>query len=443
MKLTICLVTKGRHLFLGEALKSYEPFLDTGSVNVILVDNGSDDESKKLLVDWKNRYPHLVNYVRVNKNEPASASFFWEKIKSFGPEWIIFPGDDDLLVFAVFESFMDALKNTPEISAYASSAEFINVSGVSTGLIRQPAIHGLSSKSEQLSKSLHEPPFSWPGLFFRFDLIKEKVPNSRFVADWWIGLQLILAGKIMTTSSIGVKYRVHNLQESNQTPSRRKYFEGFHMLIEMINSRNFLNRLNSMPSTEVIKFLELSFVEKPLYSQSQYYIPILKDLTFNALNLIESSELRNEVLEKYLLAANILSKEDDLNNFYINSNWNLVESKGNVEINFAHNACSELNKSLTSFNRNSTNKYTVACKHSAHPAGSIIVNCAELVGLSIAEAADSILLAINNHLERTGYLVFSTTPFEKSIIDRIRQVKSKIPKIVMRNSTSIKRLMGN
>jgi hypothetical protein len=52
------LVTKGRYLFLDEALRSYEPFLDTGLVDVILVDNGADDKSKKLLLDWKNRFPH-------------------------------------------------------------------------------------------------------------------------------------------------------------------------------------------------------------------------------------------------------------------------------------------------------------------------------------------------------------------------------------------------
>ena len=443
MKLTICLVTKGRHLFLDEALKSYEPFLDTGYVDVILVDNGADDESKKLLVEWKNRYPHLVNYIRADKNEPASASFFWEKIKSFAPEWIIFPGDDDALVFTVLEGFMATLKNAPEISAYASSAEFMDVSGSATGFIRQPAIHGLSSTAEQLSKSLHEPPFAWPGLFFRFDLIKEKVPNSRFVTDWWIGLQLILAGNVMTTSNVGVKYRVHNLQESNQSPSRRKYLEGFHMLIELINTRNFLNKLNSMPSKEVIKFLEHSFNEKPLYSQSQYYIPILSTLTFNALSFIESSELQNQVLEKYLYAAGILLKEDDLNSIYINSGWNLGESKGNVEINFADETCSKLSKSSTAFNRNSTYKYTIACKHSAHPAGSISMNCDELVGLSISEVADKILFAINSNLEETGHLVFSTTPFENSIITRIRQIKSRIPKVVMKNSAFIKKMIGN
>ena len=443
MKLTICLVTKGRYLFLDDALRSYEPFLDTGFVNVVLVDNGADDKSKKLLMDWKNRYPDLVSYIRSDENEPAGTPPFWEKIKLFAPDWIIFPGDDDTLTFTVFDGFITALKNTPDISVYASSAEIINIDGKTSGLIRQPAIHGLSSKAEQLSKSLHEPPFFWPGLFFKFDLIKEEVPNSRFVFDWWIGLKLILAGKILTTSDVGIRYRVHNLQESNQTPSRRKYLEGFHMLIEMINSKDFSNFLKSMSAPEVIKLLELSFAEKPLYSQSEFNIPLISAITYKALNLMESPELRNVVLEKYFFAAGILMKRSDLNNFYIKSNWKFTESQGNLEVKFANAICSELSKSSLYFSQDSTNKFTIACKHSAHPNRSIQVNCEELAGLSIAEVADTILVAINTHLEENGHLVFSTTPFEKSVITRIRQIKSRMPKVIMKHSTSIKRIMGN
>ena len=443
MKLTICLVTKGRYIFLDDALRSYEPFLDTGFVNVVLVDNGADNKSKKLLMDWKNRYPDLVSYFRSDENEPAGTPFFWEKIKSFAPEWIIFPGDDDELVFTVFESFIAALKNTPEISVYGSSAEIIDIDGKISGLIRKPAIHGLSSQAEQLSKSLHEPPFFWPGLFFKFDLIKEELPNSRFVFDWWVGLQLILAGKILTTSDVGVRYRVHKLQESNQTPSRRKYLEGFHMLIEMINSKEFFSALKSMSIPEIIKLLELSFVEKPLYSQSEYNIPLMSELTYKALNLIESPELRNKVLEKYLFASGVLLKNGDLNNFYINSNLKFIKSQGNLEVNFASGICIELNNSSASFSQGATEKFTVSCKHSAHPNGSIRVNCDELAGLSIAEVADAILVAINSYLEGNGHLVFSTTPFEKSVITRIRQVKSKMPKMIMKNLASIKRIMGN
>ena len=56
MSLTICLITRGRQEYLSQALESYEKFIDTGNVSVILVDNGSDYLSQQILLDWKSKY---------------------------------------------------------------------------------------------------------------------------------------------------------------------------------------------------------------------------------------------------------------------------------------------------------------------------------------------------------------------------------------------------
>ena len=56
MSLTICLITRGRQEYLSQALESYEKFIDTGNVSVILVDNGADYLSQQILLDWKLKY---------------------------------------------------------------------------------------------------------------------------------------------------------------------------------------------------------------------------------------------------------------------------------------------------------------------------------------------------------------------------------------------------
>jgi glycosyltransferase involved in cell wall biosynthesis len=95
-------VTKGRKGYLAEALNSYEKFIETGDVNVILIDNGSDKYSKEILDQWRFKYNSKVQYFRSETNEQLSGVYFWEKIKAFNPEWILFPGDDDVLVFDIF-----------------------------------------------------------------------------------------------------------------------------------------------------------------------------------------------------------------------------------------------------------------------------------------------------------------------------------------------------
>ena len=68
MKLSICLVTKGRKEYLLDALNSYEKFIATGEVDVIIIDNGSDVLSKEILYNWKLKHDSKVSYYRVETN---------------------------------------------------------------------------------------------------------------------------------------------------------------------------------------------------------------------------------------------------------------------------------------------------------------------------------------------------------------------------------------
>ena len=82
MKLTICLLTKGRKEYLEEALSSYEKFIDTGNVDVILFDNGSDLVSKQILLNWKLKFDQKVSYIRNEVNNPGGFTIFWDQLKT-------------------------------------------------------------------------------------------------------------------------------------------------------------------------------------------------------------------------------------------------------------------------------------------------------------------------------------------------------------------------
>ena len=281
MKLTICLVTKGRKDYLSEALTSYEKFIETADVNVILIDNGSDEYSKQILDKWRFKYNSKVNYYRSETNEQSSGVYFWEKIQIFNPEWVLFPGDDDVLVFDIYEEWRKAVKDNNALTAFATSAQIIDSNGKITSEIRSPAIGGLTSQIEVLAQSLHEPPFFWPGLFIKFAAIPDTIISSRFVFDWWVSLQLVIKGQIKSTKSIGINYRVHRNQESFQATNRRKFFEGYNMLTTVINSAEFKQSLEQMTNLEKQKLLELCIDIRPLYAQSEYYMPLIKELSLN------------------------------------------------------------------------------------------------------------------------------------------------------------------
>ena len=442
MKLTICLVTKGRFPFLEESLRSYEQFLDTGLVNVLLIDNGADQKSRELLIEFKDRNSHLVNYIRSEINVPTPYYFYWEKIKSFNPDWIVFPGDDDKLVFDAFNNWISVLSKYPDMTAFATSAKIIDISGNATGLTRSPALFGLTNKVEQLSKSLYEPPFFWPGLYFKFNVVTVNVPQSRFVFDWWVGLQLVLSSKVHSTAVVGVEYRVHENQDSFQSSSRRKIFEGFHMLMDFLGSQNFISEIELMSKDEIISLLERCFHETPLYSQGEYVHAILREITLKILALPQVQEINSQIFEKYLLSSGILTKKSDLDNLFLKSTLKFTNSKGNVAIILTSGVCDKLKTALVMFNQNSDKEYKISCEHSKHSVGAVKIKCSTLDRSSIAEVADTILLSINSQLELNGDLTFIISPFEKLVLTHIRSFKLKFPKFILKNMIVIKQRLG-
>ena len=442
MKLTICLLTKGRKEYLEEALSSYEKFIDTGDVDVILLDNGSDLLSKQILLDWKLKHEKKVSYIRNEVNDPGGFTIFWDKLKTFSPDWILNPGDDDILVFDVYQKWVQAVKNNPSLNAFASSAEIIDSSGRATGEIRMPSINGISNQIELISNSIHQPPFFWPSLFFKFSSIPTPVIHSRFTHDWWIGLNLILKGPIQSTESVGVKYRVHKYQESFQSSNRRKFFEGYNMLITVFNSNEFKFLLESMTSSELEKLLDLCIIKKPLYSQPEYFLSLIRELAKNIIKVKNSKIASSVAIEKYVLSAAISTKINDLENIYTGLDSPNIKSLGNIAITFSENVCENLLSVEKFFNKNMMDSFQISCRHSIFYRNSILINCEDFDQLEDFEIADVVLLSLDKNLENNGVLNFIMTPFERDLIRFYRSLKLKIPNLVKINLLRIKKSIG-
>ena len=443
MKLTICLVTKGRKEYLDEALNSYEKFIDTGEVDVIIIDNGSDSLSKEILNNWKLKHGSKINYYRVESNEKLGTPFFWEKIRSFAPEWIIFPGDDDVLVYEIYDEWKKALKTNGSLNAFAASAQVVNSKSDLNGEIRMPAIYGVLSRAEIISRSLHEPPFFWPCLFMRFAAIPEMVIASRFVFDWWVGLQIVLKDQIESTKSIGIKYRTHEKQESFQTTSRRKNLEGYGMLSSVINSASFNKSLESMTDSDLKELFYLCTIKKPIYAQPEYYNALTKDLAFNIMRVVKDNSIKNEIAEKYILSAGVYTKNNDLETIYTGLDLPSKESKGNLALKFSEGICENLRNVEKLFDQNGSTKIDVSCKHSKFIQESVIINCKHFNKLDDYEIADMVLLAIDEHFQNNGSLNFTISPFERELIKFYRNLKLKVPNLIKKNLLRIKKFIGD
>jgi hypothetical protein len=404
----------------------------------VLIDNGSNDQSRNILLEWKNRNKNFVEYLRAEENMSMGTPYFWEQIKQFNPEWIIFPGDDDILLFDIFYEWKLAVSNNTALSAFAFSAVLINSENEFVGMDRSPALLKFTSKPSQLAIGIHESPFLWPGLIFRFDSIVTQVPFSLYVLDWWVGLYLISVGDTYATSKIGIRYRVHSKQESFQTTSRRKYFEGYNMLYDYINSSIFVEALEKFSDLELFEFFDKCIENKPLYDQPEYFVSLMKELSLAMLRIQKFKHLKNDILNKYTLSAHILSKRGDLANTYTGFSQFEKNTEGNIQISFDAYACNFLVSTQKYFYTQSKDKYFIKCRHSARKSDGIFIDCSNLSSSSEVEIADFILLAINAHLEISGEINFTVTPFERKLLTRYRRLKSRLPKLINKRLIYIK-----
>ena len=427
--LTICLVTKGREKFLPAALKSYERFLDTGEVQVVLVDNGCDLMSRDILVEWRVRFTNKVHYFRTEINTP-NPSFHWQILRKIDLDWVIFPGDDDVLVYEIFREWKDAVNFNPGLKAFGSSARMISSDGEFLGQTRKPSIIGASDQIARIAKSFNEPPFFWPGLFFKFNAIPHAILNSRYVFDWWIGLQLVLSSNIAVTESIGINYRVHQKQESYQTTNRRKFFEGLNMVVAFIQSNEFQNATSNMSDFDKINLISEVKLNKPVYDQDFYLLPILKELAKILIQSAQTESTKIIISEKYLRHIGVLTKKNDLANLFNGVYDELIESPGNISVISSPQTCKALQEATLKFGKQPKTELTISCKHSSQKNEAIFIDCSEIYDLNVDEIADKILIEIYNDYERSGLLNLTLTPVEKSFVKFARTLLACVPNFI-------------
>ena len=150
----------------------------------------------------------------------------------------------------------------------------------------------------------------------------------------------------------------------------------------------------------------------------------------------------NEVLNKYIFSANILSKRGDLTNTYTGFSQFEKDTKGNIAITFEESVCDLLIDSQKYFDAQADHKYSLKCRHSSSKSTGIFIDCYNLSNLSEIEIADLLLLAINTHLETIGVINFTLTPFERKLLTYYRLLKSRLPSIINKRLVYLKHL-GN
>ena len=426
MKLTICLVTRGRSQFLNDCLLSLEECLQTGLAEVLLFDNGAPLEVSQTLRNWCRA--NNVDYVRYEEND-SRPTRVWNEVRSRGIKWVVFPGDDDKFISASLRTFQDISSKSSDLSAIAFNMNTIDANGKNLHRIRKPAYRESGFQHIAVAQSFHEPPFLWPSLFFRADLIESFAPTSRFYFDWWVGQNLLIKGNVIIINDSSIQYRIHPLQESNLADNRRKYFEATHWAISFIESETFLAWVRSLTRTELIEFWTSVLSHKPIYSSDYYGGQILERISKVILNARPEFDLSVQVLGTLAASKGVWLKSGELNNLTSIGSISKKSFPSNVSVVAVSGSCSALIRASKEFisTLEQARTYTITCNHTLVIKSDFRFDCSQFENLENDQITDQIVFQLSRKAEELGEFEFITSGIEKSLILLLRRVKSVVP----------------
>lgn len=427
MKITICLVTKGREQYIDQVLDSFLPFVEDPDVDIFLVDNGSDSLCERKLAEWQSTHASNCKLFRFATNV-SDYSSIWPVILDANIDWIVMPGDDDQLRPEFLKEWKTAVVENPNLVAFASSAMVMDDQGKLSDVVLHPAVANSKSKMDQVATAFHGPAFIWPCLIFRVSRVDSEVPSSRYAFDWWVGLNLLISGDVESTTSIGINYRVHSVQETNLAPLRRKFFEGALWLEDFIWGKPFVRWVESLTDRERIVFWEAVLMKRPIYGDALFGGALMFSLARILINTAEDTSTRSRIVGELASHNGVFLKERDVFSFLSQSDVKIGENLGNVRVILDPSVCDEVMEAsqlLTGLAN--APEFGITCKHSKRKTGYVFVNCSEFSKGIPTINSDLMINAITVFCESRGDFTTAISSSERRALLLIRSLQNRLP----------------
>ena len=429
MQLTICLLTKGREKYLDQILWSFQGALRDSSIRFLILDNGSPISVSQRLLAWQKSNSASIHIVRLEEND-SRPSVLWQHLYRHNVDWVIFPSDDDELRPEVIEDWRTALKRKPNLVGFATSAAVINETGDLTGEIFIPSAFR-STGLKRMALAFHEPPFHWPSLFIRLSKLPRELPSSRFVFDWWVGIQLLLAGEVEISKSIGINYRVHPEQESFLAPLNRKYFEAQVWQVDLLNNNQFKGWAVGLTDDERIEFWQYITKQKPIYGDPNYSRPVLATLHRELSKIMSSPQSSMKLSADFALLNGVLLRDGETRNLIHEMPRLTITSRGNVRIIAQSDVCSDiLEASGLIRGSDQSEVFHLSCSHSSKKSCEIRFDCSKLFPSSPVLNADLLINQLTRYYEKRNETEFILTSGERMMVGLLRTWKRRLPQFI-------------
>lgn len=432
--LTICLVTRGREEYIKSCLESLKNLKELKLANILIIDNGSTENIRRQLIDWSE--DNSTDLIRFETND-TRANRVWECLREKGVNWVLFPGDDDVVVVDGVKAFHEILKKKDDLAAVSFNLREMNQNGTSSATESHPAFVETDSVEEQVAAAFHQPPFFWPSLFVNINAIPNILPTSRYVFDWWIGLQLLLTGKVISVDQAVVNYRNHLQQESNLANLRRKYFEAAYWLTSFTDSSEFKKWFFSLSVNQAEVFWTRFTLSTPIYGDEVAGFAVQLKIAMLILLDEKFSAIHEKVALGLASSNHVLMKSGDVKNL-LSSYYAPTSTSANITMVAIDGVCDNTKLGQNYLHSNLTLEATISCLHSKIQESELIVDCSSFSNLDPDQVADAILFQYIEKLENEGTLRLLLTQNERRLLRIYRIIQRKLPR---RLKSSLKTLL--
>ena len=255
MLLSICVLTYNRCSYLEKLIQSIKDSrdLETGQVELVIIDNGSTDNTRQFL----SSLPEDISIRIVHREFNLRGSIAYKELIGIATgQWVISPGDDDVFDSETLNELPEKLRTlNNEITLVPFSARTIDEDGNLTPVVYRPS---REINRSVLFADLFEKSIYWfPATCFRRSLVTEfKIPKTITVFDWWIWLQGISQGRPEPQESTLIGYRVHSGQEQRTFLSDAWQLDQMDVFTELIEKNVLHEWINKVTDLELTQFIQ-------------------------------------------------------------------------------------------------------------------------------------------------------------------------------------------
>lgn len=204
--LSVCLITYNHELYVRKAIESILQQEVNFSWQLIIADDYSTDNTRNILIEYKNKYPELIKLIFQEKNVGAAKN--WLDLISYPKSKYIsyIEGDDYFTNRLKLQKQVDFLENNPDYSIVFHDVDFINSKDQVIGNSKEFDRNTFSA-ADIIDGTL----MASASIIYRGSvIIPPKLTLEMPYGDWLLQLVCLLNGKAYRFPEKMANYRKHS-----------------------------------------------------------------------------------------------------------------------------------------------------------------------------------------------------------------------------------------